>query len=297
MRHFLSGIAIAITAPAMAQPQGSQEPAEFATDTLASEQEKPAPDRVSVNLGAALVSEYISRGIAFAEEPSLQASVTVNLSLPALTGGAITDANAFAGTWNNVKLGSVEPNETGPLTRFYETDIYAGAAIEIDHRWGISATYYRYESLSDSFEGYNDLELIISFDDSGYWETLELNSFSFAPALRLVQEAGRPDHADSLYIQPSLTPSFDAGPGDAPVRISVPLVLGFSDHYFDSEDGGTETFGFFRTGLAATGTPFPQNAPALQMAAGVDVWFLNEDVANGLGGREVVGRVGFNWSF
>ncbi|MGE4305279.1 MAG: hypothetical protein AB7E24_14765 [Novosphingobium sp.] len=62
---------------------------------------------MSVDVGAALGSKYMSRGIGFAEKPSLQPYLTVSLDLPTLEGGAITDARAFVGNWNNVKLGPV----------------------------------------------------------------------------------------------------------------------------------------------------------------------------------------------
>lgn len=254
-------------------------------------------ERLSVNVGAALVSKYISRGIGFAEESSLQPYLTVSLDLPWLEGGAITDARAFVGNWNNVKLGPVDPTEAGQLTRFFETDFYVGGAITLDDRWLLSATYYRYGSLSNSFQGYNDFEAIVGFDDSGLWDSVPLRNFSLSPSLRMVQEAGRPGRPDALYVQPSLSPSFDLGSAERPVHVTVPLVAGFSDSYYDSVQGGYETFGFFRTGLSVSGSPFPKSAANLRVTGGVDVWLLNDDVVNGLGDSEVVGRVGMNWSF
>lgn len=215
-----------------------------------------------------------------------------------MEGGPITDASVFVGNWNSIKLGSVPPGPAGKLTRFYESDFYAGAAVEIAERWTIAATYYRYESIGDSFDGYNDLELIVSFDDAPAWEgAIPLENFTMSPSLRLVQEAGRPGRRDALYIQPSLTPSLDARIGGKQVRIAVPLVVGLSDYYYDGLDGEKKTFGFFRTGLIVSGQPAPERAPALTVDGAVDVWFPNEQVANGLGDRKLVGRMGISWSF
>jgi len=253
-------------------------------------------DRVSVSIGSGIVTEYISRGVMFAEEVSFQPSVTVSLDVADDDGGLVTDASVFAGSWASIKLGSVPPRPAGRLTRFYETDLYAGASIQLADRWNVSATYYRYESLGDSFEGYNDLEMIVGYDDSGLWDSLPLDNFSLSPSLRLVQEAGRPGRKDALYVQPSLTPSFDANIGGAPINVAVPVMIGLSDEYYDGVDGGKETFGFFRTGLLFSGQPAPDSLPGLTLSGGVDLWIPNSDVASGIDQYDVVGRIGISWS-
>lgn len=255
-------------------------------------------DRLSVAVGAGLVTDYISRGVLFAGEASLQPYVTVTFALPELEGSVISDANAFVGSWSSVKLGSVPPGPSGRLNRFYETDLYAGAAVMLAEHWAVSATYYRYESLSDSFEGYNDLELVVSFDDSEWWEgAVPLDNFTLSPALRLVQEAGRPDREDALYVQPSVTPSFNVDIGQRRVRIGIPLIIGLSDDYYDGVDGEKKTFGFFRTGLTASGQPAPEDLPALNISGGVDLWVPNTHVASGLDKYDFVGNVSIAWSF
>ncbi|WP_338240924.1 hypothetical protein [Aurantiacibacter hainanensis] len=242
------------------------------------------------------VTEYISRGVMFAEEVSFQPSATISLDVADDKGGLVTDASVFVGTWASVKLGSVPPGPAGRLTRFYETDLYAGAAIQLVDRWNFSATYYRYESLGDSFEGYNDLEFIATYDDTGEWDGVPLDNFSLSPSLRLVQEAGRPGRKDALYIQPSVTPSFDTNIAGAPIHVAIPLMIGLSDEYYDGIDGGKETFGFFRTGIVLSGQPAPESLPGLTVSGGVDLWVPNNDVASGLDQYDVVGRIGLTWS-
>lgn len=174
------------------RPTGDIEPAprEIVLDELASNGEEDE-DRVSAAVGTGLVTAYISRGVLFANEV-LQPYVTLTFALPELQGGVITDASIFAGSWGSVKLGSPPPDPAGRLTRFYETDLYAGASVELAERWAISATYYRYESLSEAFEGYNDLELIVRFEDSGAWEgAVPLDSFTLSPALRVHRKAAQ----------------------------------------------------------------------------------------------------------
>ncbi len=59
-------------------------------------------------------------------------------------------ASVLAGTWNSIqgsKPGLGQPND-GALPGWYETDLYAGASIELDKRWTVSETCYRYVSPS-----------------------------------------------------------------------------------------------------------------------------------------------------
>lgn len=277
-------------------PVGDERPPE----TTLLDETVPQPGRVTVSAGMTLVSEYISRGIAFSDKPSLQPYVNVTVALPELTVGAVTDASLFVGSWNSIQDGppGLGQPSSGPFSAWYETDLYAGAAIELNERWTMSATYYRYESPGNSFRGYNDLELIARFDDTDLWQgLLPLRNFTMSPALRMVQEAGRPGRADALYVQPSLTPSFDLGDEQNAVRIAVPLVIGLSDDYYDDVRGGKQTFGFFRTGVTVSGTPFPEEAGAFSVNGGFDLWLLNKRVANGLTGTEFVGRIGASWTF
>ena len=301
MRNLLFG-ATAL-APVLAVPTAAQAnepspcPDPLPPVVLPDSEPSQESDRISVSMGANMVTEYISRGVMFAKEVSLQPSVTVSLDLVDDNGGLVTDASVFAGSWTSIKLGSVPPGPAGSLNRFFETDLYTGAAVQLADRWNISATYYRYESLSDSFEGYNDLELIVGYDDSGTWDRLPLDNFSLSPSLRLVQEAGRPGRKDALYIEPSLTPSFDAEIAGVPLNVTIPLMIGLSDEYYDGIDGGKETFGFFRTGLLLSGQPAPESLPGLTISAGADLWVPNSAVASGIDRYDLVGRMGINWGF
>ncbi|MET1755987.1 hypothetical protein ABVV53_11040 [Novosphingobium sp. RD2P27] len=252
--------------------------------------------RVSVTAGARFVSEYISRGIAFSDKPSLQPSVTMRIALPELTNGAVTNVSVFAGNWNSMQFDDpgLGQQSSGSLRGWYEADLYAGVSMKLGDSVAISGTYFRYVSPSNSFRGYNDLEFIVSYDDSALWSGGAANvGFSLAPALRMVQEAGRPGRKDALYIQPSLTPSLRVGGHSSKVRASVPLVLGLSDHYYRDAAGKDETVGFFRTGLTLAGSDFV-GVPGLTATTGVDLWLLNDRVANGLDDIEVVGRAGFS---
>ena len=259
-----------------------------------------ASNRVSVSFGASVVSQYLSRGVAFAEPASYQPYITLTVALPELTGGAITDASVFVGNWNSVQSGSPGLGQptSGSLPGWYEADLYVGGAIEIEDRLAVSATYFRYFSPAGSFAEYNDFDLTIRYDDSGLWgQAAQERGFSLQPALRLVQEAGQPNRPDALYVQPSIAPSIRIGPRDGGAILSVPMAIGLSDSLYAGVNGGRQTFGFFRVGAGLAANPFGGAASNIRLDAGVDYWMLNDNVANGLGDNEWVARIGFSSSF
>lgn len=259
-----------------------------------------AVDRVTVSAGVTAVSQYISRGVSFSDRPSMQPFVSVRVALPELAGGVVTNASVFIGTWNSIqgtKPGLGQAND-GAVPGWYEADLYAGASVELAERWTVSGTYYRYVSPAASFPGYNDFELIVRFDDRALWKGIvPLRNFKLSPSLRMTQEAGQPNRNDAFYVQPSLTARFDLGDPEAPVGIAVPLVLGFSDSFYRGRRGGNPTFGYVRTGVIVSGKPFARTDGSVTVNGGFDLWQLNNRVANGLNGTEIVGRLGASWTF
>lgn len=293
---------VTLAAPALAQepavPDGDERPPQAMVRA-----ERPSrPSRFSVEAGASLVSQYISRGVAFSEKPSLQPYVSLSVALPELTGGSISEFNWFVGNWNSLQSGGPGLGQAnrGTLSGWYEADLYTGVSLGVRDRWKLALTYYYYHSPSHSFAGYSDVEAILSFDDSGHWEgVLPLSDFRLSPALRVTQEVNRPRRDDAFYIQPSLTPSFNIGREERPVRIRIPLVLGFSDDYYRGTRGGKVGFGYFRTGITIAGQPFAGSHidGTLTVSGGFDFWMLNDKVANGLNDNEIVGRIGIRWNF
>jgi hypothetical protein len=262
--------------------------------------EAPRKERITVDAGVDVVSEYISRGVGFSEEASLQPYVSVGIPMPNPAPDAIDGLRLVVGSWNSLQSGGPgygQPNR-GDLAGWYESDLYASFAADLGDGWHASFGYYHYLSPAHSFRDYGELEWVVSYDDSGRWnDVVPLEGFALNPRLRVTQELGRPGRSDALYVQPSITPSFTLGNPDHPITIGVPVVLGFSDDFYDGVAGGKVTFGYVRTGLSVA-VPLTQGGRSpLTMVGGIDVWLPNDKVANGLDGTEVVGRIGLRWGF
>ncbi|MBI1181457.1 MAG: hypothetical protein GC201_12950 [Alphaproteobacteria bacterium] len=262
--------------------------------------EAPKKPRITVDGGVDVVSEYISRGVAFSEKASVQPFLSVGIPLPNPAPGTLHGLRLVLGNWNSLQGGGPglgQPNR-GDLSGWYESDLYASLSADLGGGWHASFGYYHYLSPSHSFRSYDELEWVVSWDDTGRWDDLmPFDGFALNPRLRVTQELGRPGRSDALYIQPSITPSVTVGGPERPVTIGVPVVLGFSDDYYDAKAGGHPGFGYLRTGLSISVPLTGGGRSPLTLTGGVDVWLPNHKVASGLDGTTVVGRIGLRWGF
>ncbi|MFP4222509.1 MAG: hypothetical protein ACLFVN_00395 [Phycisphaeraceae bacterium] len=301
-----AGIFVGPAAMAQDQEDGEQLPPVVQEETLevAEEADLPAEeDRWSLWVGGSFASEYISRGLAFSSEPSFQPWAELYYSLETPENAQwLESASLFFGTWNSMQDGDpgLGQQRSGRVSNWYENDLYTGVTANVLENWTTSFAYYYYNSPSDSWDSYHELEWKLSYDDTGMWEDFALEGFGLNPGVRLTHEISRPNTEDAFYAQLSLEPSFQASGGSQPLTVSVPLVVGLADGYYTNAQGGDETYGYFLTGLKAS-TPLdvlPEDAGALTLHGGVDVWFLPTDVANGLDeSTEVVGKIGMTWNY
>jgi len=269
-----------------------------------SEPTKPLPEpaptsRLTIDAGAELVSQYIARGVTFSDQPSLQPFVSATLALPSWNGGSVSDAHLTIGGWASFQSGNPGAGQrnSGSLRGWYEGDLYVSLGAVLAKKLTVATSYYHYTSPAHSYGAYNEFQLSFRYDDSGSWAGVPLRDFSMSPGLLVAREQGRPFRKDATYVEPSLSPSFAIGPQDNPARLTIPLILGISDNYFDGKEGGKKTFGYFRTGFLLAGKPFPKQMSALSLDGGLDVWLLNSQVANGLKPVELVGHVGLSVHF
>ena len=269
-----------------------------------SEPTKPLPqpastDRLSFDGGAELVSQYIARGVTFSDQPSLQPFASATLSLPSWNGGSVSDAHLTIGAWASFQSGNPGAGQRngGSLRGWYEGDLYVSLGAVLAKKLTVATSFYHYTSPAHSYGAYNEFQLSFRYDDSGAWAGVPLRDFSVSPSLLVAREQGRPFRKDATYVEPSLSPSFSVGSRDNPARLTIPLILGISDNYFDGKDGGKKTFGYFRTGFLLAGKPFPKRVSALSLDGGVDLWLLNNQVANGLKPAELVAHVGLSVHF
>lgn len=260
----------------------------------------PQVKRFSVNVGADLVSRYVARGEAYANEPSFQPYVSVGIAVPELTNSWVKQVKLVFGNWDSLQSGSpgIGQRNFGTWKGWYESDLYGAATVTLKAGVSSSFAYYFFHSPAHSFADYGNLEWIVRYNDAPFWkDRVSLSGFALKPQLRITRDIGRPGGDNATYIQPSLTPSFNLQSGRHPLKLGIPLVFGFSDVYYHGIHGGHVSYGYFRTGVTLAKTLRKRGTQSWRVAGGVAVWFPNTKVANGLASTVAVARLGMSWDF
>lgn len=264
--------------------------------------------RWNLYFGVDVVSQYVSRGLVFLPEPSLQPWLEVDVPLcpDAPPGSARSRLSVFGGTWNNINAGSPQSiitpeGERVEVRDWYEADAYIGLRFGLGERASSSLRYNFYASPSDSFETIQEIDWRLSFDDSPLWTWTVPGGREVGvyPSLRVTAELSDPGGREGWYVQPSLTPTWRSGTW--PLSIEVPLVLGFGGGGQYVTSGGDERlFGFFQTGLHASADLdlIPEWPGSISLSAGIDLNVLSDsDLGYENDSTEWVGSVSLSYSY
>ncbi len=315
MHQFPAAAALTLAATAVAAGQTTHEASVEAEATLLglppigapAPEDPPRPYRtirdVSVSVGADYVTKYISRGIVFSNEPSVQPWLELRF---ALTEPDDDDPHLTwrIGTWNSMQgadAGEGRPRGTRErrLRHWYEFDLYTGLQVDFFDHFQTSFMFYYYSSPSGAFDDIHELEWRLNYDDQWVWEQeLGLEGFALYPAMRITAETRHPERGGAWYFQPSITPSYTLQDAPVDLTVSVPVILGFgaNEMYLD-EDGENIYLGMIQSGLRLS-TPIDLGDGDLSIRGGLDVTYVTDSNINGFGNDvEFVGRLGVTYNF
>lgn len=264
---------------------------------------------VNVYAGVDFVSQYVSRGLVFADEFSVQPWLELDFEVYTneSDGGAIEGVSWFVGNWNSISdndpsPGIVRTGSAASVESWYEADVYTG--VRVSWRGGVqtSLRFNWYTSPSDSFNQLQEIDFRVSYDDAPLWREAGVENFTLTPRVRIAKETRDSGGPEQWYFSPSITPSFTLEGFELEPTVKIPLVLGFgADGQYIERDTGDEThFGFFQTGI---GIDVPLEVLAegsgnLTLSASFDVIFLGEeDLSADRDEVETVFRFGLSYAF
>lgn len=268
-----------------------------------------APDTRGLNVyaGVDAVSQYISRGLVFTDDFSIQPWIEFDVSLAQPAEGPLTSVSGFFGNWNNItgsgpEDGRVRTGATADVENWYEADVYGGVRLTWFGLLQTSLRYNWYTSPANSFDEIHELDARVSIDDTGFWsERVGIDNFSMTPNIRVARELDDSGGPEQWYIAPRLSPTLTVDSLPLDPSFTVPLAAGFgADGQYVDSSGDEHAFGFFQTGLHVS-VPvgaLPEGRGSLSATAGVDVIILSDEGLSADGNRhETVFRFGISYAY
>jgi hypothetical protein len=235
--------------------------------------EEPAPKRVTTTAGFDFASAYMFRGI-FQEDKGVIVPPFIDVGVAVYQGsGALSSVTVNGGWWNSLHSGP-SGNE-GRDNPWYEADYYGSVTFTFG-KWKPGALYTSYTSPNDAFKSVHELAGVLAYDDSS-------SKFPLSPKVIMAFElSGQADGGSSkgTYLELGVRPVvklIDAA--RYPLSLAMPVKLGLSMNDYYEGPTGSNTFGYFDTGLiASVPLAFMSNAGSWEVHGGVDFLWLGNNL-------------------
>jgi hypothetical protein len=249
------------------------------TSTTVRAQQPPAPapadaKRITMTVGFDVLTAYVFRGIHQESEGIVaQPPLDVGIDL----GKGVT---ANFGNWYSL--------HSGPSGNFYEADLY-GSMTFTAGKLKPGVLFTSYSSPNDRFSTVNELAAVVAIDDSA-------SAFPLSPKATVAFElAGQADGGSKrgTYLELAMRPAIKVTDAKYPVSLAIPVKLGTSLKNYYEGPNGSDTFGFFSTGLV-TSIPVATRSVTWDFHGGVDLLWLGDNMKalNSDKGFKPVGIIG-----
>jgi hypothetical protein len=256
--------------------------------------EEPAPKRVTTAAGFDFASAYMFRGI-YQEDHGVIVPPFVDVGVLAYYGtGALKSVTVNGGFWNSLHSGP--SGNSGKGNPWYEADYY-GAVTFAFGNWKPGALFTSYTSPNDAFNSVHELAAVLAYDDSA-------SPFPLSPKAVLAFELkGQADGGENqgTYLELGIRPVVKLIDADRyPLSLAIPVKLGLSARDYYEGPTGSNTFGYFDTGLiASVPLPFMPSKTSWEVHGGIDFLWLGDNLQllNHSDGVKPVGVIGLSVTY
>lgn len=266
-----------VSTSAMAQDNAQAAPPTPAAPTAPPE--GTAPKRFTVTTGLDVTSAYFFRGIRQHSGGTIaQPYVDLGVLLP-------RGITLNVGNWDSI-------HSTAPADNWYESDYY-GSITFTAGKLKPGLLYTSYTSPAESFSTVKELAGVVAVDDSA-------SPFPLSPkavlAFELADGSADGGAEKGVYLELGIKPAIQLAPR-ATLLIPVKTGLSLKDYY----EGplGSNTFGFFSSGLQLSVPVVSGSSGALEVHGGFDIQWLGDNMKllNNDDGVKPIGIIGFTYTY
>jgi hypothetical protein len=253
----------AASQPSPAAPGSAASASAAEASAQAATEPAAPPKRVTVTTGFDFATAYMFRGI-YQEDSGTIAPAYVDVGVSLGRGVTLN-----VGNWSSIHSGP--SGHGGHGNAWYEADYY-GSVTFTAGRFKPGVLFTSYTSPNDVFATVHELAGVLAYDDSG-------SRFPLSPKAIVGVELGD-GHADGgpskgTYLELGIRPGIKAAPK---LTLYVPVKVGLSLKDYYEGPTGSNTFGYFDTGIIAS-VPFPLLGTSWEAHGGVDFLWLGDNMA------------------
>jgi hypothetical protein len=279
----LATAAAAQDAPAQAAAAGSTGAAAAADASAQAPEPAAPPKRVTLTTGFDFATAYMFRGI-YQEDSGTIAPVYADIGVNLGRGMTLNFGN-----WSSIHSGP--SGNSGHGNAWYEADYY-GSITFTAGKLKPGVLFTSYTSPNDVFATVHELAGVLAYDDSS-------SPFPLSPKAIVGVELGD-GHADGgpnkgTYLELGIRPGVKAAPK---LTLYVPVKVGLSLKDYYEGPTGSNTFGYFDTGIIAS-VPLSLMGTSWEVHGGVDFLWLGDNMAllNSGDDFKPVGIIGMTFTY
>ena len=202
---------------------------------------------ITGDLGLAVVSEYVSRGVV-QENQGFIAQPYLDLYFKLYEGtGFFNKVSLNAGLWSSLHSAKTAATPGTSLGAWYEFDWTAGLAVTFAKNFTLTVSWFDEEFVSSSTRG-GAVNGNLAYDDTDLLGAWALHPHVAVLKSMIGNYVGVAGGANGWYYEVGIAPGFTLGKGGTyPVAVTIPLTVGLGPETYNGDD-----FGFFSAGLNAS---------------------------------------------
>lgn len=227
-------------------------PASFAGSGKETKQTTPLQEVVKEScitgdIGVALVSEYVSRGVVN-ENQGVIAQPYLDLYFKLYSGdGFVNKVSLNLGIWSSINSNKTFASPGTSLAAWYEFDWTPALAITFAKNFTLTTTWYDFDFVSSGGRT-GGLGGTLAYDDTDLLGGFALHPHVTAIKCMIGNFVGVPGGDHGWYYEAGIAPSFVIGKGGTyPLTVTLPLTVGLGSETYNGDD-----YGFFSAGITAS---------------------------------------------
>lgn len=231
---------------------------------------------ITGDIGVAVVSEYISRGVVNENQGAI-AQPYLDLYFKLYEGaGFVNKVSLNLGLWSSINSNKTAASPGTALGAWYEFDWTTGIALTFAKNFTLTTSWFDFDFVSSGGRA-SGLNFNLAYDDTDLLGAFALHPHVAVNKGMIGNFVGVPGGDHGWYYEAGIAPGFVVGKGGTyPLAVTLPITAGFGPETYNGDD-----YGYFTAGINAS-VPLafvPSCYGSWTFSSGFAYWNLGKNAA------------------